>query len=264
MKLKTKLFRTSAIVGLFTFIGCGSVTGPKNELPVITSLTANPDKVMAGGTSTLTCVANDSDGDSLIYTWEATSGLIRGRGSTVTWTAPTSDGTFSVSCRVDDGNDGDDTETVSLLVEVPLPGQWSGDNTSFTVSENSTSVKDFLCSYSGHASGTYCSFNYETTVKISSSITIEDNSFSLNFGFFALSGTFIDPENAEVEVSWSGYNSYCNASYSGKRTYTASHQPSMQSLAKVFSFNNDPEEDTFVFTEGDLTMITKKKFEAEN
>lgn len=93
-----------------------------NHPPVISSLTADPSSVVVAETSTLTCVASDPDGDNLTYTWDATAGLITGTGASVIWTSPNTEGTYSVSCTVDDGNGGQDIESVNIIVT--SDGQW--------------------------------------------------------------------------------------------------------------------------------------------
>lgn len=66
--------------GLF-WAGCGgddddNPASSGNHAPVITSMTAEPDTMAAGETITITAVAEDSDGDSLSYSWEADAGWL--------------------------------------------------------------------------------------------------------------------------------------------------------------------------------------------
>ena len=75
----------------------------QNQSPVISSVTANPSTVNPNGTSTVTCSASDPDGDPLTYSWTKTGGSISGLGSTVTWTAPSTTGIYTVTCSVSDG-----------------------------------------------------------------------------------------------------------------------------------------------------------------
>ena len=103
------------------FCGCEDETEAKNKPPVISSLTADPDSVEVNGTSDLVCVATDPDGDSLIYNWEIAAGSISVTGSNVTWTAPSSEGTYSVSCTVDDGNGGQDEKSINISTYEPDP-----------------------------------------------------------------------------------------------------------------------------------------------
>ncbi|MDH4367726.1 MAG: hypothetical protein OEV57_06350, partial [Dehalococcoidia bacterium] len=58
-----------------------------NHRPAITSLEADPDRVLPSGTCQIICNATDSDGDELSYGWSAAAGTISGQGATVTWTA---------------------------------------------------------------------------------------------------------------------------------------------------------------------------------
>jgi len=97
-----------------TIAGCKAA----NQAPVITSLTASPPSVGSEDTSTVACVASDRDGDTLSYSWMVTGGTISGVGSTVTWVAPSMEGTFTISVTVDDGRGGTDTGTVAVPVVV--------------------------------------------------------------------------------------------------------------------------------------------------
>ena len=94
-------------------IGCSDF----NTEPVITSLTADNTTVSPGGTVLLTCTAeDDDDDDSLTYSWECTNGSLVPNGSTATWTAPGSPGTYSISCAVTDGNDGSTMDIIDITV----------------------------------------------------------------------------------------------------------------------------------------------------
>jgi len=82
------------------------VVGGCNKPPVITSLTPSAMEVASGGSCTVTCVVSDPNtDDTLTYAWTATAGAISGTGSTVTWTAPTTEGTYSVTVTVSDGKE---------------------------------------------------------------------------------------------------------------------------------------------------------------
>lgn len=74
-----------------------------NKPPVITSLTPSATEVARGESCTVSCVATDPDGDVLTYSWSATGGAISGTGSTITWMAPTTEGTYSITVTVSDG-----------------------------------------------------------------------------------------------------------------------------------------------------------------
>jgi len=107
VKIKTILI---ILAGLL--IGCSDF----NTEPVITSLTADNTTVSPGGTVLLTCTAEDDNDDSLAYVWECTNGSLVPNGSTATWTAPGSPGTYSISCAVTDGNDGSTMEIIDITV----------------------------------------------------------------------------------------------------------------------------------------------------
>ena len=108
VKIKTILI---ILAGLL--IGCSDF----NTEPVITSLTADNTTVSPGGTVLLTCTAEDDNDDSLAYIWECTNGSLVPNGSTATWTAPGSPGTYSISCAVTDGNDSSTLEIIDITVQ---------------------------------------------------------------------------------------------------------------------------------------------------
>jgi hypothetical protein len=91
---------------------------PGDQLPVIASLVANPTNVAPKGSSTVTCVASDPDGDTLNYTWTFTGGTKTGIGDTITWVAPSAAGTYTVSVTVRDGKGGRDKGSVEITVVV--------------------------------------------------------------------------------------------------------------------------------------------------
>ena len=132
MKIKTVLV---ILAGLL--ISC---TWLLNTEPLITSLTADNtidaadeaaceaaggywddascmETVSPGATVSLTCTAEDVDGDILTYSWECTNGSLTPDGSTATWTAPDSSGTYSISCAVTDGNDGHTIDIIDIAVQ---------------------------------------------------------------------------------------------------------------------------------------------------
>ncbi|MCK4357887.1 MAG: hypothetical protein KAW92_03965 [Candidatus Cloacimonetes bacterium] len=115
--MKTKLVALLLVACLLAIIGCSkSSTEPKNEPPIIIGLIAEPDTIGTSQKVILTCFAYDPDDDSLSYTWEVIFGSINGTGPIVEWTPPDTNGTFSIICIVDDGNEGQDTDNVSIHV----------------------------------------------------------------------------------------------------------------------------------------------------
>jgi len=92
-----------------------------NTEPVIISLTADNTTMSPGGTVSLTCTAEDDDGDILTYSWECTDGSFTPNGSTATWTAPDSPGTYSISCTVVDGVGASDTKNIAIeILSAPI------------------------------------------------------------------------------------------------------------------------------------------------
>jgi len=75
-----------------------------NQRPWIVRLLANPSSVAPGGTSTVTVVAQDSDGDPLTCEWSTDKGTLSSTTGCdpVTWTAPATPGTANVSVSVTD------------------------------------------------------------------------------------------------------------------------------------------------------------------
>ena len=96
-----------------------------NHEPVILSLVADPAKTPPGGVINLTCNANDDEGadkhkkDKLTYLWDSTAGTITVDygGYTASWTAPDKRGIYSISCIVEDQNNGSDIAMVNVIVE---------------------------------------------------------------------------------------------------------------------------------------------------
>jgi hypothetical protein len=92
------------------------ITVGANQPPVISSLAANPSGVVYGGTTTITCVATDPDGDSISYGWSASEGDISGVGNVVTWVAPEKGGDFNVTVIVSDSKGGETTGNLRITV----------------------------------------------------------------------------------------------------------------------------------------------------
>ncbi|HEX76132.1 MAG TPA: PKD domain-containing protein [Dehalococcoidia bacterium] len=87
-----------------------------NQNPQISSLVADPSTALPKGSSTITCVATDPDGDEVRYSWSASEGNVTGVGNKVTWVAPNKDGTFDITVLVSDGKGGETTGYVSVTV----------------------------------------------------------------------------------------------------------------------------------------------------
>jgi len=87
-----------------------------NHSPVIDSLTAERQKVRKAMTSTIECTASDPDGDELSYTWSTSEGSISGEGSVVTWVAPNTFGTYTITVTVTDGRGSQATQSIEIVV----------------------------------------------------------------------------------------------------------------------------------------------------
>jgi hypothetical protein len=87
-----------------------------NRPPVIESLVAETTKVLKGKSCGIECDASDPDDDRLSYAWSTEDGSISGRGASVTWTAPSRGGQFTVMVTVSDGLDGIASREVRINV----------------------------------------------------------------------------------------------------------------------------------------------------
>lgn len=118
------LIHTFSLILLFLFLGTCSDNPLENQNssetinkpPEIDSILANPDTVIIGLNSILTCIAEDPDSDELEYLWESEFGTISDSGSSVIWHSPNSTGTYLILCEVKDGNGGTCKDTVSVFV----------------------------------------------------------------------------------------------------------------------------------------------------
>jgi hypothetical protein len=87
-----------------------------NHPPAITSLEAEPERVLPRGSCQIAYNASDPDGDELSYNWSANGGEITGEGATVIWTAPRFEGSYNITVTVTDGRGGKDTDYVIITV----------------------------------------------------------------------------------------------------------------------------------------------------
>ena len=92
-----------------------------NHRPAITSLEAEPERVIPLGSCQVVCNATDRDGDELSYNWSADGGGINGEGATVTWTAPDSTGSYNVTVTVTDGRGGKAMSQIIIIVKINMP-----------------------------------------------------------------------------------------------------------------------------------------------
>lgn len=87
-----------------------------NHKPVIIGLEADQQKVTPSGSCQILCTASDADDDELGYNWSVSGGEIHGVGHNVTWTAPRSENSYSITVTVTDGRGGEVMDY--LVIEV--------------------------------------------------------------------------------------------------------------------------------------------------
>ncbi|RKG62600.1 hypothetical protein D7X30_04765 [Corallococcus sp. AB011P] len=79
----------------------------RNSAPRISSLVASSTQLEPGQSTTLSVTATDADNDTLSYAWTATAGtLANATKAGATWTAPTTEGPFTLNVSVTDGKGG--------------------------------------------------------------------------------------------------------------------------------------------------------------
>jgi len=87
-----------------------------NQPPVIDKLVSEWEGVKKAMATAVECTARDPDGDELSYTWSATGGNITGEGAAVTWVAPNTYDTYTITVTVTDGRGGQATESIDIMV----------------------------------------------------------------------------------------------------------------------------------------------------
>ncbi len=88
---------------------------PENRQPVINYITAQ-QQVTPLSHSEIKCVATDADNDTLVYSWASSGGKIEGSGPLITWIAPDSAGSYTITATVTDGKGGEVKDSVSISV----------------------------------------------------------------------------------------------------------------------------------------------------
>jgi hypothetical protein len=81
----------------------------------ITSLEADAEWTAPLSSIEVTCNVSGSDGDGLSYEWSTTGGDVAGTGAIVDWIAPEEVGMYDVTVVVTDGEDGQDTASITLI-----------------------------------------------------------------------------------------------------------------------------------------------------
>ena len=89
--------------------------------PAVTDIVAAATPVPPGGSTAVTVVAT---GTGLAYSWTATGGSLAGSGASVTWTAPSTPGTYTVNVVVSDAGG-----STAAAVQIAVPAgssAWAG------------------------------------------------------------------------------------------------------------------------------------------
>ena len=124
--MKNKIILNIIILSMIALIFFGCIpTTPNipdqgdgiNHNPIISDLSASPRTAFINQNITITCTASDQDGDTLTYSWSSSpGGTINGIGSNITWKAPATKGTYTITCLVSDGKGGEDSKSVGITV----------------------------------------------------------------------------------------------------------------------------------------------------
>lgn len=87
-----------------------------NYPPRIKSLASKKYLLQFGDSTNIYCTASDQDNNQLSYNWSSNSGTLEGNGTIINWTAPDTEGTYSIKCTVSDGNGGITTDSINIEV----------------------------------------------------------------------------------------------------------------------------------------------------
>jgi hypothetical protein len=109
---------------------------PRNHSPVISSLAADQDSIEINHDVEITCNASDQDGDTLRFSWTANGVNVGGNNSSLSWRAPATAGTYTITCTVNDSKGGQDRESVSITVTDDFGGASSPCSYSFSSSDS--------------------------------------------------------------------------------------------------------------------------------
>lgn len=99
-----------------------SASTPQDHPPVIHNMQAQQE-VAPSGSLEISCIASDIDGDELFYSWSTETGNLKGKGESITWTAPGKPGEYTISVTVSDGNGMETLGSVSVTV-APIINQY--------------------------------------------------------------------------------------------------------------------------------------------
>ena len=209
-----------------------------NHRPAITSLEAEPERVLPSGTCQIVCNATDPDGDELSYGWSANGGAITGEGATVTWTAPGAAGSYNVTVIVLDSCGGGVMKKVTIEVRtnrsptinsLVADAVWTTPAGSLRVTCNATDPDGDVLSYvwtttGGNISGTGAVVNWTAPQEVgiyNVTVVVKDGHGRQDTRFVSLSvatGTPPTIENLTVTAKEPKYLKTTSSGYTVGRT----------------------------------------------
>ncbi|MDA3853905.1 MAG: T9SS type A sorting domain-containing protein, partial [Bacteroidales bacterium] len=182
--------------------------------PIIRSLIASPGKIDLNESTIITCTASDQNDDDLTYFWTTSGGTLLGEGNQIQWTAPETDGNYTVSCKVTD-IDGTTNESVSILTrnlshlydgEPILYLPFNGDAYDHSSNPHFSSYSMLTYSYD-----VFNNKQYAGVFNGSSSYMIFDNTDDLNFtSSFSVVGWIYPQHNSNDDGYILSHGSYDN------------------------------------------------------
>jgi len=121
MKKTKKHVIITVILALAVPLSIVLVLSADSTPPVIESLEAQPREVFPLGSAQLLCTVSASDPAGLSYEWEGGGGEIYGTGPTATWTAPESQGIYTITVTVTDHRGHEVTDEVLIVARANRP-----------------------------------------------------------------------------------------------------------------------------------------------
>jgi hypothetical protein len=109
--LKKLTLTTSVLLSIYSLNGCKEDKAPSepevNHPPTIERIVASPSVPLVGEMVNLTCIADDEDGDNLIYRWSGDGGYFNNTtNDNVVWNTPDKKSTNHINVEVDDRREG--------------------------------------------------------------------------------------------------------------------------------------------------------------
>jgi hypothetical protein len=98
----------------------------QNTLPEISDLKVITEgSINTNSSIRITCNASDADMDDLTYIWtkpifENTTDITFTEGKTISWSTPSKEGVYTISCKVIDNYGGEDEESINISVAIPV------------------------------------------------------------------------------------------------------------------------------------------------